>query len=308
MRIVSLLTAATETLTFLGLADQLVGISHQCRRTAALTDTPAVTYSAIPTAVTSGEIDEAVRQQVTQGQPLYGIDESLLAALAPNLIVTQAQCDVCAVRYDDVVATAQKIALDGSVQVLALKPATLEDILQDIVRVGEAAGVPSRARQRLAELQRRIDTVRARTESPDAAERPRVAVIEWVDPLMIAANWTPDLISLAGGDYRLAQSGRHSVCVPWEKVRQYDPQVVLVAMCGFDVPRTLAEVPQLERLPGWQDIAAVKDGRVWALDGDVHLNCPSPGVVDTLELLGHLLHPQLLATPGQVGTSTWRRL
>jgi len=306
-RIVSLLPAATEILCHLGLADQLVGVSHQCRRTALLSDKPTVTFSAIPAAVTSGEIDAVVRHQIAQGQPLYGIDEALLGALRPDLIITQAQCDICAVRYDDVVTAARNIAPEGAVRVLSLQPATLNDILKDVQRVGEAAGVPGRAEQCVGQLRARIDHVHCRTEALTLAERPRVTLIEWLDPLMIGANWTPDLVALAGGEYALAQSGRHSVCVPWETVRQYNPQVLLVAVCGFDLNRTLSEARQLQQLPGFSDIAAVTEGRVWVLDGDVHFNCPSPGVVDTLELLAQLLHPQRVPGPATVRAATWRR-
>jgi iron complex transport system substrate-binding protein len=130
-------------------------------------------------------------------------------------------------------------------------------------------------------------------------------LVEWIDPLMIGANWTPELVALAGGEYALAQSGRHSVCVSWKTVRHYNPQVLLVAVCGFDLSRTLGEAQQLQRLPGWHDLAAVAEGRVWVLDGDVHFNCPSPGVVDTLELLVHLLHPQRVAAPTKVRAETW---
>jgi len=302
-RIVSLLPAATEIIYFLGLQDRLVGISHQCGQSAELAGKARVTFSSLSAVATSGQIDADVRELITRGEPLYGIDETLLAALGPELIITQAQCDVCAVRYDDVLAAARRIHPHGAIEVLALSPATLEDILQDILRVGRAAKVETKAAALLAGLRQRIDAVRCVIEP---LEKPRVAVIEWTEPLMIAANWTPELVALAGGEYALAEAGRHSEYVPWDRLLCYDPHVLIVAACGFDVRRTMAEAQLLAELPGWQELRAVRDGRVWALDGDVHLNCPCPGVVDTLELLGHLLHPQRLAAPQQVRAETWQ--
>ena len=305
-RIVSLLPAATEIVCFLGLEDRLVGISHQCGHSPALSGKPRVTFSALDSTAASGQIDAEVRNLAVRGEPLYGIDEATMAELNPALIVTQAQCDVCAVRYDDVLAAAQRIAPDGSLRVLALKPATLDDIFQDILRVGSAAGVSEVATDRVKGLRQRMAAVEQRTASIPVGKQPRVAVIEWIEPLMIAANWTPELVAVAGGQYGLAEAGRHSTYVPWDDVRRYDPQVLLVAPCGFDLPRTIAEAAQLATLPGWHELSAVRDGRIWALDGDVHFNCPSPGVVDTLELLGHLLYPQRMPAP--VAEPTWKRL
>lgn len=306
-RIVSLLPAATEILCFLGLEDRLVGVSHQCGQANALAGKPQVTFSSLTATATSGQIDAEVRALTARGEPLYGIDEEVLAALRPELIVTQAQCDVCAVRFEDVLAAARRIAPDGSIKVVALKPATLEDILQDILRVGRAAGVGDIAAERVAGLRQRIDAVQRATLAIPSSQRPRVAVIEWMEPLMIAANWTPELVVLAGGEYALAEGGRHSDYAKWEVVRRYDPHVLLVAACGFDLPRTVTEAQQFAALPGWNELRAVREGHVWAIDGDVHLNCPSPGVVDTLELLGHLLHPERMSEPGLVRSNTWRR-
>ena len=307
-RIVSLLPAATEIVCFLGLEDRLVGVSHQCGNATALAGKPRVTFSSLSSTATSEQIDAEVGSLMARGEPLYGINEEVLAALRPELIVTQAQCDVCTVRYEDVLAAARRIAPDGSIEVVSLKPATLKDILQDILRVGSAAGVGHVAAERVAGLRHRIDAVRSATQTVPTGQRPRVAVIEWIEPLMIAANWTPELVELAGGKYGLAEGGRHSEYAKWEEVCRYDPEVLLVAACGFDLSRTVAEAGQLALLPGWNELTAVREGRVWGLDGDVHLNCPSPGVVDTLELLGHLLHPGRVPKPELVGRDTWQPL
>jgi iron complex transport system substrate-binding protein len=305
-RIVSLLPAATEILCFLGAADRIVGISHQCRTTAELAGKPRVTFSPLKTDALSVQIDVQVRERTARGESLYLIDEAALAALKPQVIVTQAQCDVCAVRYDDVVAAAQRIDPSGEIKIVALKPATFSDIWEDIVAVADAVG-DGHVAGRLKLLRDRLDAVRRKVGPIPPEQRPRVTVIEWIDPLMIAANWTPELVELAGGQYGLAQAGRHSQCVAWDEVKRYDPQVLLVAPCGFELARTVEESQQLANLPGWQELSAVRDGRVWALDGDVHINCPSPGVVDTLELVAHLLNPKEVPAPASV-RETWRHL
>ncbi|MCE9553210.1 MAG: ABC transporter substrate-binding protein [Planctomycetes bacterium] len=307
-RIVSLLPAATEIICFLGLEDRLVGVSHQCGNATTLAGKPRVTFSSLSATAGSEQIDAEVRSLMARGEPLYGINEEVLATLMPELIVTQAQCDVCAVRYEDVLAAARRIAPDGSIEVVSLKPSTLEDILQDILRVGRSAGVEDIAAERVAGLRQRIAVVRNAAQAVPASQRPRVAVIEWAFPLMIAANWTPELVEMAGAEYGLAQAGNYSTGVLWEELRGYDPQALLVSICGFDLPRTLVEIEVLRRMPGWDSLNAVCEGRVWALDGDVHLNCPSPGVVDTLELLGHLLHPERMPAPELIRSNTWHRL
>jgi iron complex transport system substrate-binding protein len=296
-RIASLLPGATEMVCALGLADALVGVSHECDWPPEVCGLPRVTCSRIRSASASGEIDCQVRTLLAAGDPLYEIDAARLAALRPELIVTQAQCDVCAVRYRDVLdLVACEPSLSGT-RVVALNPQSLADVLADVERIAAAAGRPERGRSVAAELATRADAVRRRTASLAADRRPRVAIVEWIEPLMVAGNWLPELVELAGGRYNLVAAGRHSPYVDWTALRDYDPEVLLAAPCGFDLPRTLREAEALPRLDGWSRLAAVRNGRAFAVDGNAYFNRAGPRLCDTLELLAHLVQPQLFAAP-----------
>ncbi|HEY5312442.1 MAG TPA: cobalamin-binding protein [Pirellulales bacterium] len=286
-RIVSLLASATEILCALGLADRLVAISHECDYPPEVLDRPRVTSTAIRSELDSAQIDQQVGRMKAAGQPLYQVDEGRLAALGPDLIVTQAQCDVCAVNYADVLRMAQQ-HLPGT-PVLALNPSRLGDLLTDILHVGEATGRQAAAKQFVASLQRRIDVVRARTAAIPPRERPLVACIEWIEPLYLAANWMPELIELAGGQQPFSQAGDRSTVGRWEQLIQADPEVIIIMPCGFDLARTLAESRLLTARPGWQQLRAVRQHCVYAVDGNVYFNRSGPRLVDSLELMAKLL-------------------
>lgn len=294
----------------LGLESRVVAVSHECDYPPAAMKRPRVTRSNIDSLRASCEIDAEVHELGGRGLPLYELNADLLATLAPELIITQAQCDVCAVRYDDVVDLVRSRPELAMTQVLALNPVTLADVLADVERVGEAAGCISVAKQYAATLQVRVASVQdvARTIPPES--RPRVACLEWLEPLMLAANWTPDLVRFAGGESGLAQSGRHSEYGNWQDVLAYDPQVVIVMPCGFDLQRTLVEAAVLPRWPGWNDLSAVRQGRVFAVDGNAYFNRSGPRLVDSLEILAHLLHPDRFAPPLEPaeGLRAWQRL
>jgi iron complex transport system substrate-binding protein len=296
-RIASLISSATEMLYALGLGDRVVAVSHECDYPAAVRTRPRATRTTIAPEASSGQIDEQVRRLIEQGRPLYEIDRALLTELRPDLIVTQAQCDVCAVRYADVLDAVRDTPELKHAQVVALNPQSLEDVLADLVRLGEAAGCPEAAAACVMQLRQRVAAVECRTLPLTPEQRPRVACIEWISPLMIAGNWMPQLIELAGGQQSLAQAGRHSGYISWNVVRQFDPQVIVVSPCGFDLPRTLAEIPPLSRLDGWNDLSAVREGRVFALDGNAYFNRSGPRLVDSLQLLAHALHPELFKPP-----------
>ena len=289
MRIVSLLSSSTEILFALGLGEQVLAISHECDYPPAALHLPRATRSLVDSSRASLEIDEQVRALAAAGAALYEIDRELICRLAPHLIVTQAQCDVCAVRYQDVLDLARAEPSLARTRVLALNPASLGDILQDIRAVADAAGVAIRGERYVAGLQDRIDRVAARKLQP----RPRVVCLEWLGPLMTAGNWTPELIELAGGESCLAEAGRHSGYIEWTQVAACNPDVLLIAPCGFGLARSQAESRRLWQLPGFADLAAVKSGRAWVLDGNAYLNRSGPRIVDTLEILAGLLrgHP-----------------
>jgi iron complex transport system substrate-binding protein len=289
-RIVSMLPAATEIAAALGLVPQLVGVSHECDHPPEVAALPQVTHCEIHGgALPSGRIDTWVTETLAATGTLYTMDEPLLRRLQPDVILTQRLCDVCAVGYDSVTAFAH--TLPGPPVVVNLEPASVADIFGDIRRVAAAAGVPGRAEEVVAGLQARVDAVRVR--AAQAARRPRAVILEWIDPPFASGHWNPEAVEIAGGIEPLGAKGRPSRRVSWEDVRAASPEVLIVACCGFDLDRTRRDLPLLLERPGWADLPAVRDGRVHAVDGSRYFARPGPRVVDTLEIVAELLHPEL---------------
>ncbi|GHI85717.1 cobalamin-binding protein [Streptomyces xanthophaeus] len=287
MRIVSLLPAATDLVADLGLAADLVGRTHEC-------DWPPQAVAAVPVVtraefdaqeLSSREISEAVGGAAHSGSSLYTLDTGALAALAPDVVLTQDLCEVCAVSYEGVSRAVR--VLDGGPRVLSLEPRTLDDVLDCLVTVGELLGVRERAERRRTQLHARLDEVRRLTAG---RPRPRVVAIEWLDPLWPAGHWVPEQITAAGGDPLLAAPGEHTEPMTWDAVRAARPDVVLVLPCGFPPERTLRERDLLTSLPGWDELPAVRAGQVWVLDGPAYFNRPGPRVVRGAEVLAHVLH------------------
>ena len=301
MRIVSLISSATEMLFGLGLEESIVGVSHECDYPAAANRLPRATFTNITADAPSGMIDQQVKELVAAGKPLYEIDLDLLVDLQPDLIITQAQCDVCAVRYDDVVAAVASEPKLGAAQLVALNPQSLGDVMKDIRRLGIATSQTAAAAEYVSALEARIELVRSRTGTLAESQRPLTACIEWIEPMMIAGNWTPELIELAGGRQTWAVAGRHSTYTAWEDVRLADPEVIIVMPCGFDLSRTLREAASLSELPGWSEISAVRAGQVFAVDGNALFNRSGPRLVDSLELLAQLVHPELHPSASSIG-------
>jgi iron complex transport system substrate-binding protein len=286
-RIVSLLPAATEIACALGLGERLVGVSHQCRWPREVAALPRVTWSRIDAAASSAGINSQVKALLASGEPLYEVDEELLIQLRPDVIITQSQCDVCAVSFEAVARlAAEQPGLAGS-RVLTLNPKSLSDVLTDIEQIGAAVGATSAADSLCKSLRNRIEQVRNRAAG--LSRRPRVAVIEWIEPLMIAGNWTPELVDTAGGEYGLAKFGEMSPYVSWGQLVEFAPDVVVIAPCGFDLNRSELEARQLEQFPEWQELPAVKQGQVSLVDGDAYFNCPGPRLVDSLEQLARFI-------------------
>jgi len=299
-RIASLLASGTEILYELGLGERVVAVSHECDFPPDAVGKPRVTVSHIAAEANSGQIDRQVRDRLAEGSALYGIDTAMLAALEPDLIVTQAQCDVCAVKYADVLDAVRREPRLHTTQVVTLNPTTPEDIFADIQRVGEATGRLPAARQYVSELQNRIADVRAKTDPLPPARRWRVACLEWLDPLMLAANWMPPLVDWAGGQQPLIDAaGKHSTYARWSTIVQYDPEVIVVMPCGFDLPRAAWEADLLRTLPGIGELSAVRGGRVVAVDGNAYFNRPGPRIVDSLDILARVLHPELFGPPSR---------
>lgn len=307
-RIASLLSSATEMLYALGLGERVVAISHECDFPADVLRKPRVTRCHIDDRRPGQLIDQQVQQLLQSGAALYSVDESLLTRLAPDLIVTQAQCDVCAVRYQDVVRIVQSLPPLAGAEIVALNPTSLREIIADIQRVADAAGAAAAGRELCASLNGRIAAVAERTAQ--SSLRPRVVCIEWIQPLMLASNWMPQLVELAGGDHTLTIAGQPSAYCDWSRIVQFDPEVLVIMPCGFDLPRTVEESRHLTTCPGFSSLTAVTRGRVFAVDGNAFFNRAGPRIVQSLEILAHLLHPQVSPLPVSAasGQDSVRRL
>jgi iron complex transport system substrate-binding protein len=299
-RVASLISSATEILYALGLGEYVIAVSHECDYPADVFSKPKATRSRIDSGQPSQAIDRQVRELCRAGQPMYEVDARLLRELGPDLIVTQAQCDVCAVRYQDVLDIVRREPALRKTRVITLNPQSLDDVLADIGRLAGEVGVEGSGQELTDTLRQRIARIRAAT-SRQPASRTRMICLEWIEPLMAAANWTPQLIELAGGESGLAVGGQHSGYNCWEDVRRYDPDVLLIAPCGFDLKRTIQEAQSLVGHSGWSDLRAVRHGRVFAMDGNAYLNRSGPRLVDTLEMIAHLLQPSRVAAPLTAG-------
>ncbi len=293
MKIVSLLPSATEIICTLGLQDQLVGVTHECDYPPAVRTLPKVTQTLIPADATSAEIDALVRERMATNRALYTLDMPTLERLAPELIVTQALCDVCAVAEAEVKAAA--CTLPGSPRVVNLEPQRIDQVLESIPIVAAAAGEPSRAAPVVAALRARMDAVIER--SRQLTRRPRVMVLEWIDPPFSSGHWTPELVEMAGGIEGLGRTGLPSETTAWENILAWQPDVLVIACCGYSVERTLDDLPILFARPGWQDLPCVSNDRVYVVDGSAYFSRPGPRLVDSLEILAHALHPDVHPLP-----------
>lgn len=291
MRIVSLLPSATEIICSIGLRRQLVGVSHECDFPASVRGLPAVTQTLIDSGLASVAIDQQVRSRLRTERALYSLRHEVLAELRPNLIVSQALCDVCAVAGAEVEAAVS--ALPQPAQVVNLEPASLEDVFQTIALVGEAAGRSEQAQASIAELRRRVEAVRRRTDAIPDRERPRVAVLEWLHPPFNAGHWTPQLVEFAGGEDCLGNPFAPSTAISWRQLADSRADIILVALCGFDVERSQQDLALLQDNPSWQTLPAVRTGRVYLIDGNAYFSRSGPRLVDSLEILAHSLHPSV---------------
>jgi iron complex transport system substrate-binding protein len=293
MRTVSLLPAATEIVAALGAVDRLVGVTHECDYPAAVAVRARVTSSAVDGAAPPGVVDAAVRDMALGGAPLFTVHERMIAALRPELILTQALCDVCAVSETDVRALAAR--LRPLPRVVTLAATTLDGVFGDVLRVAEALGVPEAGERLVAELRGRLRRVHE-TLKAAAAPRPRVAVIEWTDPVYAAGHWVPEVVRRAGGVDVLASPGQHSRPRDADEVRRADPEVLLVAPCGYDAARAAEEARRLLAREEW---AWARDRRVWALDANGLVSRPGPRLVDGAEVMAAIFAPTLFPPPAE---------
>ncbi|MFI4990967.1 MAG: ABC transporter substrate-binding protein [Solirubrobacterales bacterium] len=284
MRIVSLVPHATELLFALGLGPQVVAMTHECDFPAQALELAKVTRDVLPAGLSAGEIDAAVRERTLEGEAIYSLDRDKLGELAPELIVTQELCPVCAVSYEEVAALAKE--LPSRPRVIALDPKTLGETLGDVRTLAQATDSRDRGVELIAQAAGRIDRV---TLAVRGQRRVRVAALEWLDPVYVAGHWTPQMIELAGGEDVLGLAGEHSEVFSWEQVAAAQPEVVVVMPCGYDAARAREEA-----LEHAEELAALGAGRVVAVNASAYFSRPGPRLIDGLELLGHILHPEQL--------------
>jgi iron complex transport system substrate-binding protein len=291
LRIVSLIPSGTEIVAALGLTDAIVGRSHECDYPPEIKDRPVCTQARLNSAAPSGEIHDKVNNLLQSALSIYQIKTDVLEKLQPTHIVTQDQCDVCAVSLKDVEQAVATLT-NSSPQVISLQPNILNDVWEDIRRVANVFGVDSL--QVIENLEARVKIVDQKTQGLSQTEHlPTVACIEWTDPLMVAANWIPELVTLAGGQPLLSITGQSSTPLKWETLISSNPDAIIFMPCGFDLNRTRQEAQLFSQRPEWQQLHAVQSGRVYITDGNSYFNRPGPRLVDSLEILAEILHPEI---------------
>jgi iron complex transport system substrate-binding protein len=291
LRIISLLPSATEIVAALGLRENLVGRSHECDFPPGVESLPICSSTKIPAQGTSYEIDGRVKEIVAEGLSVYRVSVERLRELQPDLILTQTQCAVCAVTPRDL-----EVALctwtGARPAMLSLEPNNLDDVWNDVRRVGEALGVRPRAEELVDSLGQRLAAIREQTH---ALSRPTVAAIEWLGPLMAGGNWMPELIEIAGGRSLFAKAGEHSNWLDWTALIEADPEVILLVPCGFKIAQTIRDLDLLTENPAWENLRAVRQRRVYLIDGHHFFNRPGPRLVESAEIVAEILHPEIFA-------------
>jgi iron complex transport system substrate-binding protein len=302
-RIVTLLPSATEIVCALGFEDQLVGRSHECDFPRAVVRVPALTEAKFNAEGTSAEIDQRVKKIVADALSVYRVDAARLRELKPDLIVTQSQCEVCAVSEREVEAAVAEW-LGARPRIVSLAPYGLDDIFTDMQRVADALDARARGTELVERLRARLAKIAERARG--ASKRPGVATIEWIDPLMAAGNWMPTLIEMAGGVNLFGVAGEHSPWMKFDELAASDPDVILIAPCGFSIERAAQDLPVLTNRADWGRLKAVRGGQVFVADGNQYFNRPGPRIAESLEILAEIVHPELFDF-GHEGAG-WRRL
>jgi iron complex transport system substrate-binding protein len=299
IRIVSLLPSTTEIVCALGLEASLVGITHECDYPPSVVDKPRLTSSRIShETMTSKEIDHAVRSQLANLDghgSIYDLDEARLSALKPDLILTQELCEVCAVSYKTVEHAARMF--EAEVRVVSLEPNTIGDIFDNIRTVGELTGRKSEAERLVGELNRRLDRVRESTAR--VAQRPRTLMLEWLEPAFAPGHWVPEQVEIAGGDHAFGRAGQRSVTTTAEEISAYAPEVIVLIPCGYYKADILRQLPGANLPAGWKDLPAVRSSEVWATDATSYFSRPGPRVVEGVEILARILHPEIFGAPDE---------
>lgn len=288
-RIISLLPAATEIVCALGLRQNLVGRSHECDYLEAVKELPVCSDANMDHNLSSAEIDKRVKEILSEALSVYTVNREQIKALQPDVVITQAQCDVCAVSLAEVKQALENY-LDKPAQIISLEPQTLNDIFRDIENVAASLNVTARGEALIEELQERVDIIKHKLKFIE--NKPTVACIEWLEPMMVSGNWIPELVDVAGGVSILAESGKHSPYVEWVDIRLADPEIIVLMPCGFGIERTMKEINILLEQPGFADLKAVKSNRIYIADGNHYFNRPGPRIVDSIEILAEIINPK----------------
>ncbi len=288
-KIVSLLPSATEIVYALGLGQNLVGRSHECDFPEEVKQLPVCSEANFPDGLSSAAIDTKVKEILADALSVYTVKREVIKELAPDVVITQAQCEVCAVSLTEVEQALENY-LDKEAKVISLQPNSLDDILNDIRIVSAGLGVPEEGERVVEDLQERIDIIRHKLKFIET--KPSVACIEWLEPLMLSGNWMPGLVNVAGGTNLLTTPGAHSPYIDWNDILLSDPEIIIVMPCGFSIERTLKEIDILLELPGFTELKAVKNNRVYIADGNQYFNRPGPRIVDSLEILAEIINPK----------------
>lgn len=303
-RIVSLISAGTEMVAALGLEHYLVGVSHECDWPPSVRALPQLTSAKLDSKASSAAIDAEVKALLAAGDSLYDIDVPLLTALRPTHIITQAQCEVCAISERDLRGVIAAEASLAETSIITLLPNSWADVERDLLRLATSLDVLQQGEKLVESWHTRINAVQTVTQN--LTRRPRVALIEWTAPVMLAGNWLPELLAWAGGDCPLTTAGQHSPYVEWTKIVEFDPEIIVVAPCGYDLQRALQSMSDLAVLPDWEQVTAVREKQVWLADGNALFNRSGPRLIETLELLAYVIQSEKFPRPSYEHLEHWQ--
>lgn len=288
-KIISLLPAATEIVCALGFEAHLVGRSHECDFPESVKALPVCSEANFPGGLSSLEIDIKVKEILAEALSVYTVKRGVIKELAPDLVITQAQCEVCAVSLPEVTEALENY-LDKKADIISLQPNKLQDIFSNIEEIAQALGANAEGADLIERMQERIDLIKHKLKFIE--DKPKVACIEWLEPMMLSGNWIPEMVDLAGGKPVLAEAGKHSPYIDWVDIRMEDPDIIVVMPCGFSINQTLKEIDILLQLPGFSDLKAVKNNRLYIADGNQYFNRPGPRIVDSVEILAEIINPK----------------
>ena len=288
-RIVSLLPSCTEIICKLGYTKHLVGISHECDYPNSISGLPVLTKARLSPEGTSIEINQSVTDLLQRGLSVYDVDASLLKSLSPEIIVTQAQCEACAVSLDQVQDIVSKWTLNQT-KIISLEPNTLNEVWLSFDIIAKTMGAPESSSILKSEINDRFKLLKDKLKGTE--QKPTVLCIEWIEPIMVAANWVPELVGLAGGRNVMSVSGADSNFCSWDEIKQTNPDIIIMMPCGFGIKRTFEDIHYLQNRKGWQELKAVKEGKVFVVDGNQYFNRPGPRLIDSSEILAEVIHPE----------------